>query len=370
MLKKMTAVLICSCIFILMTPAAAFAEEPAIEDKIGQYTRGGYIGDIDRNNKVEVGDARRVLRVAVKLDTFSEEQETDADVDFDGAVTVADARSILRYAVGLSGFVLPFTEQEIIEYFVNAANNVKTEKPGLDRKTTTVSPSIKMSVTGTEVQDMELYDTKAYIDEQIELLEKYRDIWEIILPQNEIDKLNEKISQWKENRDGIDEQYKPQVETFHVAAGNSHYAAFTVRGKSWSSKAAAEDVKSAKLMFMKGLLYIDIAYGEEYYTQLPADITTIKYGKMFDVPSSATFNKPSRTDYKLNALSLKNGAVNCRIDIQTGAIKEVKYFYEYIWDYTVTGKSEIDNSDTQSRSVHTVRNTAEYVIAEKVENPV
>lgn len=370
MLKRLTAVLICSCIFILTAPAAAFADEPTIGEKIEQYTRGGYIGDVDRNGTVGVGDARNVLRVAVKLDTFSEEQELDADVDFNGTVSITDARSILRYAVGLSGFDIPVAKEEIVEYFVNAANNVKTEKPGLDRKTTTVSPSIKISVTDTEVQDMELYDTKAYIDEQIELIETYRNLWELILPKDEVEKLNEKIAQWKENRDSIDEQYEPQIETFHVAAGNSHYAAFTVRGKSWSSKAAAEDVQSAKLMYMKGLLYIDIAYGEEYYTELPSDITTTKYGKMFDVPSSATFTKPSRTDYKLNALSLKDGSVNCKIDFQTGAIKDVKYFFEYIWDYTVTGKSEIDNSDTESRTVHTVRNTAEYVVAAKTEIPV
>lgn len=59
------------------------------------------LGDVDRDGKVTVNDARTVLRVAVGLEMISAEGKKLADADSDGSVTVADARTILRMAVGL-----------------------------------------------------------------------------------------------------------------------------------------------------------------------------------------------------------------------------------------------------------------------------
>ncbi len=61
-------------------------------------------GDLDGDGKVNVPDARKALRAAVKLDTISDFQSLAADVDGSGKVEVPDARLILRVAVGLQGF--------------------------------------------------------------------------------------------------------------------------------------------------------------------------------------------------------------------------------------------------------------------------
>lgn len=58
-------------------------------------------GDIDESGKIDVADARLALRVAVKLDTFTDRQTAAADVNFDKKVSVEDARYILRIAVKL-----------------------------------------------------------------------------------------------------------------------------------------------------------------------------------------------------------------------------------------------------------------------------
>lgn len=61
-------------------------------------------GDIDRDGRITVSDARSALRAAVGLDTLRALGKLCADVDNSKSITVSDARSILRVAVGLDKF--------------------------------------------------------------------------------------------------------------------------------------------------------------------------------------------------------------------------------------------------------------------------
>ncbi|MBQ3086761.1 MAG: D-alanyl-D-alanine carboxypeptidase family protein [Clostridia bacterium] len=56
--------------------------------------------DADGDGILSVADARIALRIAVRLDIPTEEQQKDCDLDRDGAITPADAREILRLSVG------------------------------------------------------------------------------------------------------------------------------------------------------------------------------------------------------------------------------------------------------------------------------
>ena len=58
-------------------------------------------GDVNGDGKVDINDARTVLRAAVGLEKLSPDAEKRADTDGDGKVTVNDARDILRTATGL-----------------------------------------------------------------------------------------------------------------------------------------------------------------------------------------------------------------------------------------------------------------------------
>ncbi len=371
MIKKTISVLLCVFIVSLTFQAAVAAQEPTFEQKAAQLSRNGYLGDFNMDGKIRISDVRSALRVAVGLDVCTPEQQNNIDADFSGGrITINDVRLLLRYAVGISGFELPLTGEEIVNYYVEAANRVKVDNPGLDRTTTVVSPSIRVWVSNTEVQDMELSETKDYMDEQIALLEQYRDLWGLILSEEKIKELEDSIVQWNENKENIDKAYEPNTEAFHVQTGNSHYAAFTVRGKTWSSRASAEDVKSAKLIYNRGNYEIVINYDEYFYTALASDMTTLEYGRMFDLPSRTALTKPSDTSFVFNSLTLKNGLVRSKVDLTTGSVKDAEYYFEYIWDYSQIGKDSTTNEDTESRFVYTVQNTAEYVMTENPQAPV
>ncbi len=58
-------------------------------------------GDADMNGKVDVNDARTVLRYSVGMETLTAEAVAICDANDDGTVNVLDARVILRHAVGL-----------------------------------------------------------------------------------------------------------------------------------------------------------------------------------------------------------------------------------------------------------------------------
>ncbi len=58
-------------------------------------------GDVDFDGIVTSSDARLVLRNAVKLEVFTDEQILLADTDNSGDITAADARSILRASVAI-----------------------------------------------------------------------------------------------------------------------------------------------------------------------------------------------------------------------------------------------------------------------------
>lgn len=59
-------------------------------------------GDVNGDGKVDIDDARAVLRAAVGLEKLDEQQKKAADVNGDGKITVDDAREILRTATGLN----------------------------------------------------------------------------------------------------------------------------------------------------------------------------------------------------------------------------------------------------------------------------
>lgn len=59
------------------------------------------LGDIDLNGKIEVLDARLLLRYAVGLESLSQTQLMYADINGDNIISIHDARKLLRIAVGL-----------------------------------------------------------------------------------------------------------------------------------------------------------------------------------------------------------------------------------------------------------------------------
>ena len=54
------------------------------------------LGDVNNDGKVTAADARLVLRMSAKIDSYSDEQIAYLDLNKDGKITAADARILLR----------------------------------------------------------------------------------------------------------------------------------------------------------------------------------------------------------------------------------------------------------------------------------
>jgi len=61
---------------------------------------GGYLGDMDSDGDATVGDAIKILRMVVGLDSYSQR----ADVNQSGDADVGDAIKVLRCVVGLDSW--------------------------------------------------------------------------------------------------------------------------------------------------------------------------------------------------------------------------------------------------------------------------
>ena len=58
-------------------------------------------GDVNHDGKVTAADARKILRIAAKLETADGQTAENADVNNDGEITAQDARLALLKAAGV-----------------------------------------------------------------------------------------------------------------------------------------------------------------------------------------------------------------------------------------------------------------------------
>lgn len=82
--------------------AQVYCNQNNIKSVLKDFKMLFLIGDLNGNGKVEVIDARTVLRFCVDLEKYTPEQMYYADFDKSGTLEITDARQILRVAVGLS----------------------------------------------------------------------------------------------------------------------------------------------------------------------------------------------------------------------------------------------------------------------------
>ncbi len=74
------------------------------DGKFKDYNPDGVMlvyGDIDNNDKIDADDSLSILKAAVGIESYNEQQTAQADVDKDGVITATDALSVLRYSVGI-----------------------------------------------------------------------------------------------------------------------------------------------------------------------------------------------------------------------------------------------------------------------------
>ncbi len=124
--NKLTALLLALAMLLALTGSASAA----------------YLGDINRDGKVNSTDARTVLRLAARLEEATDEQTRFGDVNGNGKLDASDARIILRMAANLEPLV-EFDETGTETPTVTTTEPTApptTEAPSTEAPTTSTNP--------------------------------------------------------------------------------------------------------------------------------------------------------------------------------------------------------------------------------------
>ena len=137
MIKRILSVLLVAAL-IFSISATSFTASALVDTTI-------IYGDCDANGKVDLLDAKAVLRAAALLESIKDEAaRMRCDINRDGEITIYDARQILRsYAnlsdiqptgafEGFNGEVFGAAE-DAVNYFNTGLNKIKIDLPGFSR---------------------------------------------------------------------------------------------------------------------------------------------------------------------------------------------------------------------------------------------
>ena len=299
--------------------------------------------DVNGDAKYSTDDVSLILKAAAGI--IKIENEEYYDLDLDGYVSVKDAQLMLEVVTGVGKLI---TDEEALESFNTIINGVKTKKPGFNRTSTLVCPSVKITTSGfpilvgsLNVTNMEYKD---YVNKMASLMGNSADVDELKQSAVEI--------------------YKPQTETKTIAAAsNSHYTYFPVNNLGWSSKLTVSDIKSITYTVSDGCIIYTVKMGDYTYGkgQYPSgskgfsDRQKLPYGKIFNIPALSEDDETI-----VNSVQLKNGTVVLKADLATGNVVSVDYSYSYVTDVSSTNTS--GNYTINMKTVTSTNVTEKFVM--------
>jgi hypothetical protein len=299
--------------------------------------------DVNGDAKYSTDDVSLILKVAAGI--IKIENEEYYDLDLDGYVSVKDAQLMLEVVTGVGKLI---TDEEALESFNTIINGVKTKKPGFNRTSTLVCPSVKITTSGfpiiagsLNVTNMEYKD---YVNRMVSLMGDSADVDELKQSAVEI--------------------YKPQTETKTIAASsNSHYTYFPVNNLGWSSKLTVSDINSITYTVSDGCIIYTVKMGDYTYGkgQYPSgskgfsDRQKLPYGKIFNIPALSEDDETI-----VNSVQLKNGTVVLKADLATGNVVSVDYSYSYVTDVSSTNTS--GNYTINMKTVTSTNVTEKFVM--------
>lgn len=349
-MKKVLSLLLVLCIAIGIFSVTATAADDVVADAAMAKLQKL---DVDSNGSISTADASMYLKAAAGIIDTS---EADYDFDADGSVSVLDAQKVLRVVAGVDSAL---TQEEALALFNKGINSVKTVRPGFEKTSTVVCPSIKVTTMNAPIDQMNVTNLEfsQYVDKIIKLMNTF--------PYNlALDA--EMKAQLEQMRVEASESYKPQVSTKTVAkASNSHYTYFPVNNLGWSSRLTLADIKSISCTIENGnIVYVlkmnDVTYvGDEYPTGASgfSKRQALPYGKIFNIPS---FDESDGSI--VNKVSFSNGTVVYKQDYLTGSSLYADYSYSYVIDITAAPQKD----STLVMKTVTTTNTNENFVMNKV----
>ena len=350
MKKLLSIVLVIGMLMSVMSLSVSAANDAELTDEeitamLTTMTRA----DVDGNGSYSTLDATILLKAAAGIEASQE----DYDIDLDGQVSLLDAQKMLRVAANLENVV---DNQQMFKLFKQSLNNVKKVKPGFNRTTTLVCPTIKVTTTGAPISKLNVsnMEYKDYVSTFVSAMNTF--------PYNSLldDEMKAELELMKQSAVDI---YKPQTEKKVVAAtSNSHYTYFPVNNLGWSCNLDYSEIESITQTVADGKIVLtitlaDATYGKSAYptgTSGFSERQKLTYGKIFNLPA---LNENDGS--VVNSMKLNDGVVVLKLDPATGKAAEVDYSYTYISDIT-SPKSE--GSDLVMRTVTTVNTAENYVM--------
>ena len=369
-MKKTISILLAVCLLIAILPISSYASYSAAEIQLNF--------DYNADGKVDLNDARTVLRVSAKLEAPKKGLIYDITGNGDG-ITMDDVKKIVSIVTGVDTEVNECAEFNL-GLFKSELNSVKTLKPGFTktetaqclsmRVTTKNAPADELNVTNMEFDD---YTNKTcdYMDSLLNGPEGY--IIMIAKPEY----YNEMKAQVAELRKEATEAYKPKTATTTIKKHNSHTFQFPLNANINACLLTIDDIKSIECyeedgyIVRKVTMNTDTYIGDEFPTGAKGNserLKTVSYAKIFNIPTFSETQGTKETSV-LNKVTFKDGVIISKVDKLSGVPVSVEYSYSYVADISTI--PEIDNEGNvglQMDSVTEAINSESYVINPVIKN--
>ena len=349
-MKKVLSVVLVISVLMCILSTTAFASTTELTTAQKSLLKVQRI-DADGDGDYTTSDASEFLKAAAGIVENSDGEQYD--VDSDGVVSVIDAQKVLKIVSGIESVL---TEEEALELFNSNINSVKSVRPGFEKESTIVCPSIKITTMNAPIADMNVTDLEfdKYVDKIVKLMNTFP--YNVALD----DAMKAQLADMKVQ---AREAYEPQVTTKTVDKfSNAHYSYFPVNNLGWSSKLTMNDISSISCTVADGSIVYTIKMptntyiGDEYPTGTAgfSKRQALPYGKAFNIPS---FDESDGST--VNKVIFKDGVIVLKEDIVTGDTLSVDYSYNYVVD--ITGAKQED-SDLVMKTATTSNVTENYVM--------
>lgn len=349
-MKKVLSIALVISVLMCMLCTTAFATTKTLTPAEQSLLKIRKI-DADGDGSYTTSDASEYLKAAAGIIDDSDVEQYD--IDSDGVISVVDAQKVLKVVSGIEPVL---TQEEALVLFNEEINSVKTVRPGFEKESTVVCPSIKVTTMNAPIADMNVTDLEfdKYVDKIVKLMNTF--------PYNLA--LDDAMkAQLKEMQTQAKQAYDPQVTTKSVEKhSGAHFSYFPVNNLGWSSKLTISDISSISCVVADGNIVYTVKMnsntyiGDEYPTGTAgfSKRQALPYGKIFNIPS---FDESDGST--VNKVTFKNGVIVLKEDFKTGDTISADYSYSYVVD--VTGAPQED-SELVMKTVTTSNVSENYVI--------
>lgn len=329
--------------------------------------------DYNDDGKININDARAVLRVSAGID--AEIEGKTYDLDANGYVDYYDVAKILRMISGIEAEA-NVADEYLLALFKKELDSVKSIRPGFTKVATSHCKSAKVTTTNAPDASLNVTNTEfnVYVDKVIAYTNKYS--W--ILTDDMKKELEEMRTQ-------AQQLYEEQTETVTVTKANpTHYTEFPVNKLGYACFLEVSDIESINCYEQGGYIIREVIMKNDTYIgdQYPTGSAgfkdrwqTISYGKVFNIPAFDETDGSTLNSVKfaglygdsINVAPTQGGRIISKVDKLTGLPVEVRYEYSCVSDISAAPQVNQDGTPGLTMKTVTITNFSEVYTINPVE---